>query len=238
VVSDTHSEHRNLTVPPGDVLIHCGDFVKSRTKINLEEYKDFANWFSSLPHETKILIAGNRDDFMDTGVIKDVQKRPTEEIEEIQHLIKENKDFVYLEDESFRYLQNGIELKIWGSPWTTEYGKGRKAFQVPETELVEKWKPIPEDIDILVTHGPPYGICDKNLKRESTGSPSLREKVLQLKPRLHLFGHIHEAYGKREEEGILFINAASMDRITKKVTNAPVVLDMFSDAKLPVIVEN
>ena len=65
-ISDTHKNHRQLQLPCGDILIHCGDFAKSRTKLNKDEYVDFVEWLTEQEHKTKVLIAGNRDDYMHT----------------------------------------------------------------------------------------------------------------------------------------------------------------------------
>jgi len=228
-ISDTHSGHRQLQLPPGDILIHCGDFSKSRTKLNAEEYIDFVHWFSSQEHRTKILIAGNRDDFMHSEICHQFRKRSLEEIDSVQSLIINNKNIIYLKDSSYEYKENGFCFKIWGSPWTTLYGKEGKAFQVSTQELKGKWELIPKDTDILVTHGPPLGVCDMNLAKQHCGCPELLAVVNKIKPRIHLFGHIHEGYGTHVTDDTLFINAASIDKVTKKLTNEPVVIGLAPD---------
>ena len=83
---------------------------------------------------------------------------------------------------------------------------------------------IPKDTDILVTHGPPLGVCDMNLAKQHCGCPELLAVVNKFKPRIHLFGHNHEGYGTLITDDTLFINAASIDKVTKKLTNEPVVI--------------
>jgi len=228
-ISDTHSGHHQLHLPPGDILIHSGDFTKSRTKLNAAEYIDFVQWFSGHPHKTKILIAGNRDDFMHTEICHKFRQRRLEEIESVQSLFTGSDQIIYLKDSAYEYKQNGFNFKIWGSPWTRLYGKEGKAFQVSTEDLKLKWELIPEDIDFLITHGPPLGVCDKNLEKVQAGCPELLARVKKIKPRIHQFGHIHEGYGSQQTEDTLFINAASIDKITKQLTNQPIVIALAPD---------
>ena len=139
VISDTHSGHHQLQLPPGDILIHCGDFSNSRMNLNVREYTDFLTWFTSQEHKTKILIAGNRDDFMHTEVCHKYRSRSMEEIEKVQAMFTKNKDIIYLCDSSYQHNQDGVSITIWGSPWTRLYGKEGKAFQVSTQELKQKW---------------------------------------------------------------------------------------------------
>ena len=66
---------------------------------------------------------------------------------------------------------------------------------------------IPANTDILITHGPPYGILDKNRVGFSAVCQSLKRAVKRIQPKLHVFGHIHEAGGMVEMEGTTFVNA-------------------------------
>jgi hypothetical protein len=108
------------------------------------------------------------------------------------------------DDEKISYLcDSGTEfegLKIWGSPWTLTFdgiNPNCTAFTGDEALLAEKFALIPDDIDILVTHGPPYGVLDKTDRGECVGSHSLLRRLGGfLSPRLHVFGHIHESYGQ------------------------------------------
>jgi len=228
VISDTHSSHSQLVVPEGDLLVHCGDFTMSRK--NTREYPAFMDWFTSLPHPTKVLIAGNRDNFMDNQVCHQAQDKSSEEIKQTRAIVAQNQDIIYLQDSGFVYQKGTMRLNIWGSPWTKLHGRSGKAFQVVDSVMEDKWKQIPLDTDLLITHGPPHEVCDKTLKGEAAGCRYLKEVVKKrVMPRVHLFGHIHEGYGVQEEDGILFVNAASMDKITKRLTNPPVVIDLSAD---------
>ena len=87
------------------------------------------------------------------------------------------------------------------------------------------WKDIPKDTDILVTHGPPYGILDLNMYKEHTGCPHLLKKVMEVRPQLHVFGHIHEGYGIHLEEDTIFHNASSVN-VAYKFVNKTKVFDI------------
>ena len=92
-------------------------------------------------------------------------------------------------------------LKIWGSPWTLTFpgiNPHCAAFMLPEAELEAKFAMIPDDTDILVTHGPPKGMLDRSIAGIQCGSQSLTNKIHRLQLRVHVFGHIHEAYGKED----------------------------------------
>ena len=99
-----------------------------------------------------------------------------------------------------------------------------KAFQIPRENLSSKWERIPtKGVDILMTHMPPYDILDQNTAKIKSGCQSLSNFVKQLRPKLHLFGHIHESYGVKMESGTVFVNGSSVKR--QKKMNPPVVLD-------------
>lgn len=127
----------------------------------------------------------------------------------------------YLED-------SGIELygiKFWGSPWQPEHGPW--AFGLPRGEaLLEKWNLIPSDTDILITHCPPLGFCDKTAKGDNSGCAELLSTIQKrVKPKYSIFGHIHESYGVMSDGRTVFINATTCD-INYLPNNSPVVFDM------------
>lgn len=76
-------------------------------------------------------------------------------------------------------------------------------------DMASKWALIPSDVDVLITHGPPDGILDRNRTGSCCGCRELLYRVLEVKPRLHVFGHIHEAAGQTEIDGTRFVNAAT-----------------------------
>jgi len=189
-ISDTHGKHKKLTLPEADMIIHAGDISG---KGEAWQIREFFEWFSALPYRYKILIAGNHD-FL-------AEREP----HTFQKLIPEN--CIYLND-------SGIEIegiKIWGSPITPWFHNWAFNRQRGE-EIARHWELIPSDTDILITHGPPMGVLDKTLLGKRVGCEELLKKVEQIKPKLHIFGHIHEDYGVLPiKNSTTFINASSLD---------------------------
>lgn len=201
-ISDTHGQHKALNLPEGDILIHSGDFSRSST---IEELKSFNEWLGILPYKYKILIAGNHDLVL-------------ERFPELSGTIITNA--IYLEDSEI--IIEG--LKIWGSPVTPNFYDW--AFMKERgLELQEHWKKVPSKVDILITHGPPYGILDKTFDGDFAGCEALLEVVKKIKPKIHVFGHIHEGYGIKRELGTTFINTSSLN-YHYELVNDPIVLDI------------
>lgn len=207
MISDLHGFHPKLE--GGDLLIIAGDLTARDTQ---DQHMQFLSWIAQQDYKKKIWIAGNHDNFL-IGT-----------------------KFIPIKDLGMEYLcDSGTEfegLKIWASPWTKTF-KGMnphcKAFTVDtEKELAEKWALIPDDVDILITHSPPYGILDgvpnfSTGKVIWTGSSSLRQEVTtRIKPRLHVFGHIHENGGNM------------VDLITTKFINASHVNEFYKPVNKPV----
>jgi Icc-related predicted phosphoesterase len=186
-VSDTHGRHRDLEIPEGDVFVHAGDLTKTGT---IDELRDVAEWIEGLSFSHKVIVAGNHDFCLEHPAKRD----------EAEHLLA---DFTYLRDESA-----GIDgLNFWGSPWTPVYGQW--AFQKQRgDEIAGVWESVSDGVDVLVTHGPPRGIGDRTRGGKQVGCQQLRECIRGCRPRLHLFGHIHEARGDWTVEGIQCVNAS------------------------------
>lgn len=189
-ISDTHNLHRHYglepwgNIPDGDLLIHCGDVTTHGREAEVEE---FLGWFQRQPHRHKIWIAGNHDRCLE-GV--DVRRRWFRD------------GVIYLEDEEVE-IQG---LRIWGSPYTPDHHDF--AFQLHDTGP-ERWRKIPEGIDVLITHGPPFGILDSVHGVHNAGCHDLTPEVLfRVLPQVHFFGHIHEGYGTKVDRGVKFVNAA------------------------------
>jgi Icc-related predicted phosphoesterase len=202
-ISDTHSQHRKLSIPPGDVLIHAGDFTKSGKP---EEIREFDAWLSTLPHPHKLVIAGNHDFLF--------ERDPEKGQALLQHA-------TYLEDTG-----TTIEgREFWGSPvsprffdWAFNRDRG--------DDIMRHWELIPDQVDVLITHTPPYQILDRVFYGGYVGCADLRREIEQrIRPRLVVFGHIHESYGQLTQGGTTYINASSLDRRYRPV-NAPVVFEL------------
>lgn len=205
-ISDTHNCNEQIKVPDGDILIHAGDATITG---RVDEIVLFNKWFARLPHENKIFIAGNHDWLFETNN------------NYARQILSD--EIIYLQDSSTE-----IEgLKFYGSPWQPRFYDW--AFNLMrDAELAEKWKLIPDDTDILITHGPPNGILDEVPRKyfiENTGCEELRKRVEQIKPKLHVFGHIHCGYGTAEQFGTKFVNASNCDE-SYEPTQLPIVIDL------------
>ena len=190
-LSDTHSQHRKLKdLPKADLIIHSGDISKMGRDYEVE---DFIRWFSGLDYRYKIFVAGNHDFFFEGETPKSIQR--------------------FLNENTFYLYNSSVEIdgiKIWGSPYTPTFFNW--AFNLDRGKVIAKiWKQIPTDTDILVTHGPPFGILDKTISGLNVGCEELLKKVNQIKPKYHLFGHIHENYGIQRNEFTTFMNGSVLN---------------------------
>ncbi len=212
-ISDLHGFYPELE--GGDLLIVAGNLTATD---KIFQYVDFFSWLKKQNYRKKILIAGNHDNFLQNGFPKSQKEADDlKEVKEFLESIEEenNPDFEYLCDSGIEFER----LKIWGSPWTKTFpgmNPKCKAFtKDTEEELAIKFSLIPEDIDILITHSPPYGFLDKTKRQELVGSKSLLLKILEVKASLHVFGHIHEKGGKDMwlplNNGIIFVNASHVN---------------------------
>jgi Icc-related predicted phosphoesterase len=194
VISDTHNKHNQLKpyLDGGDIILCAGDISGAGRK---SEVENFCKWFDGIDnYDTKIFIAGNHDWLFQTD----------------PNLAKEivySYNIKYLQD-SF-IIVNGV--KIYGSPWQPEFLSW--AFNLPRGQMIAtKWAMIPEDTDILITHGPPFGYRDTvKIGSDNSGCVDLLDRVLLVKPKYHIFGHIHGGYGKDNYDGINFINASNLN---------------------------
>jgi Icc-related predicted phosphoesterase len=213
-ISDTHSLVRNsdslkvLTdqLTGGEIIIHAGDMSSqgSATEVLL-----FLEWFSALPYTHKILIAGNHDWLFerDPGLAND--------------LLENFPGITYLNDS-----EATIEgLRFWGSPITPFFNSW--AFNRHSKEIGKHWDMIPEGIDVLVTHGPPAGILDTiNNIHPPAGCQILRDAVARVKPKLHVFGHIHEGRGLKQVDETLYVNAAVLNGQYRLYNQETIVVDI------------
>jgi len=206
-ISDLHGHYPKLE--GGDLLIIAGDLT---ARDEPHEYIYFRNWLSLQDYRKKIVIAGNHDNNL-----------------ELDYRFG-SKPFLEIAD----YLcDSGTEfegLKIWGSPHTKTFpgmNPKCKAFTCDtEEELNEKWKLIPDDVDILITHSPAYGVLDQNIKGEHCGSKSLLEAIQRIKPRLIVHGHLHEQGSICNAiNGTTFVNASHVNEKYQPV-NKPVRIEI------------
>jgi Icc-related predicted phosphoesterase len=206
VISDTHLGHSALDIPKCDLLIHCGDFSNSGTQRDISL---FNHWIKTLKVggqiKTAILIPGNHD----LGFEKDFETS-RKNLSEVDHVL----------------TNHGIELnglKIWGCSYVPQFFNW--AFMEEEIFLKHTvYNKIQENLDILVCHGPPYGILDGNGCGQKCGSTAMVHHLKRIKPRYFFCGHIHEGRGIYKTPETTFINAAIMDK--NYLNLSPIILDI------------
>lgn len=218
-ISDTHNKLSEVVkdLPSGDMIIHAGDFTAGGT---IPEVTQFLEEYTSLEkYKYKIFIAGNHDRLFekDPGLAK--------------QLVDQYKDkgLIYLQDSSVEI--DG--LKIWGAPWSLEYHNW--AFGLNHYKLERFWDRIPDDADVVVVHGPPWGIGDyvePSFYHPSggghQGDQKLREALFKrVRPKLTVFGHIHEGNSVKryDNSSMIFVNASSLDE-RYQYKNKPKVIEL------------
>jgi Icc-related predicted phosphoesterase len=197
-LSDTHGQHRSkklnkfLQENSADVLLFAGDLQRN----NLDDGTDFIDWLYNLPQKYKVITFGNHDGNFDYAI---------ERAKLYSNIFILNNEAVVIDG-----------IKIWGSPDSLIFLNW--FFMKTDDELEKIYKNIPEDVDIIITHTPPFGIMDKTVDGILTGSVNLLNRLLQLsKLKYHIFGHIHECSGIGKlnhyslAEDITFINASILN---------------------------
>lgn len=199
-IADTHNQQQWLELPQGDVLVVAGDMTLEGRDYEVEA---FGKWILEQPFKHKVVIAGNHDFLF--------QRKP-----KIARLMVQR-------DDNIHYLQDSevtIEgVKFYGTPWQPWFYDW--AFNVPRGQLKPYWDKIPNDTDVLITHGPPMGILDQAKPYgDNLGCGELIEAVLRVKPKVNIFGHIHGGYGYKSFNGTEFFNASVVDE-SYRLANKP-----------------
>ncbi len=204
-ISDTHTKHNLIDVGGGDILFHSGD---ATYRGHFNEIEEFLKWYSTRDYRHIVFTPGNHDFGFETDprtyreMFKDAG---------VHLLIDET---VVLDS-----------IKIHGSPVTPwfhnwAFNRARNAAEASMYNIGyahTHWDMMPDDTDVLLTHGPPYKILDElqyvngDPKGQFVGCEDLLKRVKEVKPKIHGFGHIHCAYGTKEEDGTLFVNASNLD---------------------------
>ena len=207
-LSDTHTQHDQVSVPDGDVLLFSGDATgRGRPK----ELIAFNRWWSKLPHAHKLFTPGNHDVSLETDFVVASSYLP-----DVQIMIDKSA------------VIDGI--KFYLSPWTPTFlcwgfMKNRGA----DIKLV--WDKIPADTDVLVTHGPPQGVLDLTPAGEYAGCEELRKVVVRIMPKYHIFGHIHCGYGVQKIQSVFTTTETVLANVSicteaYDPINAPFVFDL------------
>ena len=201
IVADTHRKHRELTIPECDILIHCGDFCSFQHE-DEKTLDDVDVWFAEAPARHVICVGGNHDFLLQSREFR------------FAHA-------TFLED-------RGVEiagLSIYGSPWCPDLSGF--AYYATNEQLIESWRKIPSGVDILVTHTPPFGYLDVPTSGYvHLGCPHLHDELRRIKPRMHVFGHVHASHGEHTEAGIRFVNAAIVGGRNFEVRHAPTMVTL------------
>jgi predicted phosphodiesterase len=209
-ISDTHMMHSDVCVPDGDVLIHAGDLTMDGASADID---DAFWWLSEQPHERIIFTPGNHDfDFQRVPSLRDSLHYSYPRVE------------VLIDEET---IIDG--LRVYASPWQPWFYNWAYNFRpglAGEEEAKARWSMIPDDVSILVTHGPVYGILDRTQSGENVGCSVLKARIEELRQlRLHVCGHIHEASGSESIGDVLYVNACSCDA-QYQPTHSPIVVDL------------
>jgi Icc-related predicted phosphoesterase len=213
-ISDTHGKHATMkhVVPSGDVLVHAGDFTRGGRRSEVEQ---FAHWLGRFPHKHKLVIPGNHDAFPEFAPAEAVRIFEAYGAKLLLHETVEIEGF-----------------KFFGSPYTPAFLNWHFMLQ-RGAELRDHWHAIAPGTDVVVTHGPAYGHGDlvpsyKGETRRVVGCLELLKRLQDVRPRYHIFGHIHDGYGVSESDevpGTVFANVAICTE-TYRPLNAPFVFDL------------
>ena len=219
VISDTHGKHNEITqdLPGGDLLLHAGDISSMGYQ---HEVQQFCKWFNNVENYShKIFIAGNHD----WGFQNNVEK--------IMEIVNSYKTVTYIQDETVSVGDDYEKMvKVWGSPWQPEFYNWAFNLQKNGVELAAKWDAIPDNTDILITHGPAFGVLDTVAGKmwDNLGCQLLTDKIKTIKPKIHLCGHIHSGYGYFFDGDTHFLNASVLNE-AYQYTNKPLTFEWNPD---------
>ena len=202
MLSDTHNNFYNIDMPKGDVLIFAGDFSSNGS---MNECIRFNNWLKKQNYKWKLYIPGNHE-----------------------LLFEKNSGFESFISEGINVNKKLIKINnfnFFGFSYTNPFNN--YGYQMKEDVQEYYFQTIaPNKVDILITHGPPFGILDVDNFGKSLGSKPLLKYVNRVKPKIHVFGHIHESYGVNKYilPGTSFYNVSLVKM--SKIINKPVIVEI------------
>jgi predicted phosphodiesterase len=217
IMSDTHGMELPSNLPACDVLLHCGDLTESGSPNSISEALQA---LSKVKAELRLAMAGNHEISLDKAYYlaegeeeSDVDKACAS-ISPVAGSEASKSGVTFLSEGTHQFsLASGATFRIYASPYTPAYGAS--AFQYPTNEdrynfadMTPAWATnnatessiIPDDLDIVMTHGPPKYILDLTSNGQSGGCEHLRRAIERVRPKLHCFGHIHKGYGAQRLE--------------------------------------
>lgn len=204
-------QHGNLPeIPPCDILLIAGDVCPMHDhSLNFQLSwleTNFKEWLNKIPAKRVVMTFGNHDN---------VSQQKKEAVQRIGL----RADLLF--DETV--VVDGI--KIWGSPWSNWFYDW--AWNAYEPQLKEIYSKIPDDVDIIITHGPPRGYCDTTLYADRIGSISLLERLEEMSKKVLVCGHNHEEFGKAiTPKGNTVYNVALVDSRTRAIVNTPTRIEL------------
>jgi Icc-related predicted phosphoesterase len=215
--SDVHNLWGELTplMQPADVLIVAGDMGTGESS----DREQLLSWLKGQYYAHKIVVGGNWDRWIDDGTPLEIIKKLFSDV-----------GATYLCHEPYEITMEGHMVRVFGSPYTPRFAN--MSFEEYEDELEERFEEIPVGLDILITHGPAEGILDWNRENVPCGSPALIHAIERKRPKVHVFGHIHDGYGVAMRPGgqvSLNVALCGMSKYFEPRTNPPLVFDLFSD---------
>lgn len=224
-ISDMHGQLPQ-DLPTADLCLIAGDIcpLTDHSHLRQKEWVDnvFYNWCLQNKQIDKFVVIAGNHDFV---------------FEHYNSYKYHCEGFEYLEDRGIEYK----DLNIWGTPWQKRFFDW--SFNLDEVDLSKKWSLIPKNTDIIVCHGPAYSFGDK-VKRpkrfyndagyENVGSPSMLDKIIEIKPKLYVCGHIHSGYGVRKFDETFMVNASYVDE-KYKPSNKPIVFDYNKETGMELI---
>lgn len=200
-ISDTHNQYQTLDnlLPDGDMIVHAGDLVSHGT---VEEIQKFIDWYSKLPYKYKLFVGGNHD-----GALEHQREQ-----------IHIPSNLIYLENE----LVEIEGIRIWGSPVSPPYRSFGFMWNDAQRELL--YQSVPDECDIIINHSPPFGTLDL-VDDVHVGCKFLANRLAQVKPKIVICGHIHEAYGTIQKDNTLYVNPSLMTRKYQPI-NPPIIIEI------------
>jgi predicted phosphodiesterase len=234
-VSDTHNAHAALGhLPPGDVLVHAGDFTDVGSESDVLGFCDWLDTQTQFRH--KVVIAGNHDLSLDAASYDRNWKRFRKSLKKADTALLETR----LRSSCTYLLHEGCEIdgvRFFGSPYQPEFYDWAFNLGRNNGECFAKWSTMPRGgVDVLLTHGPPMGHGDTCVGSGHQGCADLLDYVEAFPPQVHVFGHIHESYGATTNGKTLFLNASTLDvNYDEKHPRQPLVVDVAIRKRLETV---